>query len=236
MQVFLKQHLTKVVIDSNFLIEETDCAAVDPPSDDTQVNQNEVEEDDASPTVKRKKSSKEDGSLEGGINQSGIDHYKDVLNELELNGIEPYVTLLHNDSPQALQDKYGGFLSKDIVNDFRDYCDICFENFGDKVKHWVTINEPIITAQYGYSDGSAPPARCSPWKGCKEGNSGKEPYIVMHHMILAHASAAQLYKQKYKAKQRGEIGIAILGNWFLPYSDLPEDLAASDRFTDFYIG
>ncbi|PIA51295.1 hypothetical protein AQUCO_01100260v1, partial [Aquilegia coerulea] len=176
------------------------------------------------------------GSIEGGINQSGIDHYKDVIKELELNGIEPYVTLLHNDSPQALQDKYGGFFSKDIVNDFRDYCDICFENFGDKVKHWMTINEPTITAQYGYGEGYAPPVRCSPWKGCKEGNSGKEPYIVIHHMILAHASAAALYKQKYKAKQRGEIGIAVLGNWYLPYSDSLEDLAAYERIRDFNIG
>ncbi|PIA51293.1 hypothetical protein AQUCO_01100258v1 [Aquilegia coerulea] len=176
------------------------------------------------------------GSLEGGINQQGIDHYNNVLHELQINSIEPYVTLLHQDSPQVLQDKYGGFLNKSIVNDFRDYCDICFRNFGDKVKHWITINEPTITAQNGYGDGTAPPARCSPSKGCKEGDSGKEPYIVAHNIILAHAAAAQLYRQEYKAKQGGEIGMTLVGTWYLPFSDLPKDVAALDRIKDFNIG
>ncbi|PIA56391.1 hypothetical protein AQUCO_00700603v1 [Aquilegia coerulea] len=176
------------------------------------------------------------GSLDGGINQQGIDHYNEVLNELEMNGIEAHVILLQFDSPQALQDKYGGFLSKNMVNDFRDYCEICFTNFGDRVKQWVTINEPTVIAQLGYGTPWAPPARCSPWDGCKVGDSGTEPYIVTHHMILAHAAAAQLYKEKYKETQGGEIGIEMVGTCFLPYSDSPQDLAARDRLRDFNMG
>ncbi|PIA56392.1 hypothetical protein AQUCO_00700604v1 [Aquilegia coerulea] len=136
------------------------------------------------------------GSLDGGINQKGIDHYNDILTELEINGIEPHVILLQFDSPQALQEKYGGFLSREMVNDFRDYCDICFQNFGGKVKHWVTVNEPTVIAQLGYGTPFAPPSRCSLHDGCVEGDSGTEPYIVTHHLILAHAAAAQLYKEK----------------------------------------
>nr|BAO04175.1 hypothetical protein [Delphinium grandiflorum] len=176
------------------------------------------------------------GSLEGGINQQGIDHYKDVLNELELNGIEPFVTLHHFDTPQALEEKYGGFLSKYIVNDFKDYCDICFKNFGDKVKHWITINEPWLVAVHGYSEGSTAPGRCSAQRGCKEGNSATEPYLVAHNMILAHAAATQLYRKKYKAKQGGEIGITLIGFWHLPYSNSVQDLAAVARIRDFDLG
>ncbi|KAF5198461.1 Beta-glucosidase [Thalictrum thalictroides] len=176
------------------------------------------------------------GSLDGGINQKGIDHYNDILTELEINGIEPHVILVQFDSPQALQEKYGGFLSREMVNDFRDYCDICFQNFGDKVKHWVTINEPTVIAQIGYGTPFAPPSRCSLRDGCAEGNSGTEPYIVTHHIILAHAAAAQLYKEKYKAIQGGEVGIETVGTWYLPNSDAPEDLAATERLKDFNIG
>ncbi|KAK7858663.1 furostanol glycoside 26-o-beta-glucosidase [Quercus suber] len=55
------------------------------------------------------------GSLSGGINQEGIDHYNNLINELLLNGITPFVTIFHFDSPQALQEKYGGFLSRSII-------------------------------------------------------------------------------------------------------------------------
>ncbi|PIA51291.1 hypothetical protein AQUCO_01100256v1 [Aquilegia coerulea] len=176
------------------------------------------------------------GSLKAGINQQGIDHYNNVLKELELNGIEPYVTLFHFDLPQALEDKYGGILSIDFVKDFRDYCDVCFKEFGEKVKHWVTINEAPIVAENSYCVGLSPPRRCSPWKGCKVGDSGKEPYIVLHHMILAHAVVAKLYKEKYKDTQGGEVGISLVGIWCPPYSDSPEDLAAAERIRDFRMG
>ncbi|KAL5726147.1 beta-glucosidase [Ranunculus cassubicifolius] len=176
------------------------------------------------------------GSLDGGVNKQGIDHYNDVFNELKLNGIVPYVTLLHFDLPQALQDKYDGLLGKKFVDDFKDYCDVCFKHFGDKVKNWITINEPTINAQFGYGDGLAPPMRCSPSKGCKEGDSGREPYIVVHHILLAHAAAARLYNEKYKPKQGGEIGISLLTNWYRPYSDSTKDLNAADRMREFNYG
>ncbi|KAL3522193.1 hypothetical protein ACH5RR_015027 [Cinchona calisaya] len=77
----------------------------------------------------------------GCINQKGIDFYKKLLNKLKVKEIEPFVTLLHFDVPQALEDEYRGFLDRRIADDFRDYADICFREFGSQVKYWITINE-----------------------------------------------------------------------------------------------
>ncbi|KAJ0974635.1 hypothetical protein J5N97_016600 [Dioscorea zingiberensis] len=69
-----------------------------------------------------------------------------------------------------------------------------------------------------------------------EGDSTTEPYIAAHHILLAHASAVSLYKQKYQAAQRGYIGLTILGFWFEPFTDSPEDVAATKRLIDFHFG
>lgn len=86
--------------------------------------------------------------------------------------------------------------------DFTAFSAVCFKEFGNAVKFWSTINEPNIVAWVGYDLGSGPPSHCSPPFGmvnCSKGNSSTEPYIALHNMLLAHASTARLYKQKYKA-------------------------------------
>ena len=83
--------------------------------------------------------------------------------------------------------------------DFSDYADFCFKTFGDRVKLWVTINEPNGFTMNGYTAGIFAPGRCSSSAGnCTEGNSATEPYIVAHHLLLAHATAVKLYREKYK--------------------------------------
>lgn len=173
------------------------------------------------------------GTVSGGINQQGIDYYNNLINELVASGIKPFVTLMHNDCPQALQDKYGGFLSHNITNDFRDYCEICFKTYGDRVKNWITINEPLATALFGYDLGYAAPGRCS---HCPAGNSSTEPYIVSHTHLLAHATAVGLYREKFKADQKGEIGISLVGKNYVPFSDSLDDKAAAERAMDFALG
>ncbi|XP_027923148.1 cyanogenic beta-glucosidase-like [Vigna unguiculata] len=103
------------------------------------------------------------GKLSRGINQEGIDYYNNVINEQLANGIKPLVTLFHCDLPQALEDEYGGFLSPLIFKDFRDYADVCFKAFGDRVKHWVTLNEPWTYNINGYANGTMALGRCSSW-------------------------------------------------------------------------
>ncbi|XP_021286813.1 beta-glucosidase 13-like [Herrania umbratica] len=176
------------------------------------------------------------GSLGGGINQEGINHYNSLIDELIKHDIKPFVTLLHFDSPQALEEKYGGFLNRNIVEDFKKYAEICFKAFGDRVKNWITINEPLIIANFGYSTGVAPPGRCSDRKKCPAGNSATEPYIVAHNLLLAHATVARLYKDKYQAAQGGKIGLSLVGEYYEPYSNTLLDRAAATRALDFMLG
>ncbi|GAB4842848.1 Beta-glucosidase 17 [Ancistrocladus abbreviatus] len=138
-------------------------------------------------------------SITGGVNHAGIKFYNNLINELLANGIKPFVTIFHWDLPQALQDEYGGFLNPKIVEDFKDFADLCFETFGDRVKHWTTVNEPNLSTWQGYAYGVFAPGRCSDYVGnCSEGNSATEPYIVGHHLLLCHAAAVQLYRQKFQ--------------------------------------
>ncbi|CAN6585523.1 unnamed protein product [Malus baccata var. baccata] len=194
------------------------------------------------------------GSLSGGINQRGVDHYNSLINELKRNGIEPFVTIYHFDMPQALQVKYGGYLNRKFVQDFQDYSDLCFKLFGDRVKHWFTINEPSSLAVYGYEIGIAPPGRCSLPKGqcglgapppgtcivpagpCFGGNSSTEPYIAAHNLILSHAAVVKLYREKYQEEQKGVVGIVLAATYFAPFSKSQEDKAAAKRLFDFTLG
>lgn len=177
------------------------------------------------------------GKLSGGVNKAGIAFYNNLINELISKGIQPFVTIFHWDTPQALEDEYGGFLSPRIVDDYADFAELCFKEFGDRVKHWITLNEPYVVAWGGYDQGELAPGRCSAWmETCPHGNSGIEPYIVTHHLLLSHASAVRLYKQKYQASQKGVIGITIVSFWFLPYSNSKADKLAAQRALDFMYG
>ncbi|GAB4861429.1 glycosyl hydrolase 1 [Ancistrocladus abbreviatus] len=174
----------------------------------------------------------------GPVNQRGLEYYNNLIDELISHGIQPHVTLMHSDLPQFLQDEYGGFLNQRIVRDFTAYADVCFREFGDRVLHWTTFNEANIFAIGGYDAGSTPPRRCSAPFGfnCHGGNSTTEPYIAAHNILLAHASAARLYRQKYQAKQHGFIGFNLFAYAAAPVSNSTEDLIASKRANDFFLG
>ncbi|GAV68235.1 LOW QUALITY PROTEIN: Glyco_hydro_1 domain-containing protein, partial [Cephalotus follicularis] len=177
------------------------------------------------------------GTLSGGVNKEGIDHYNSLIDELVKEDITPFVTLLHFDLPQTLQDKYGGFLDRKIVDDFKDYCELCFKTFGDRVKHWITINEPLVIAKFGHDLGFGPPGRCSNRTICPAGNSSTEPYIVTHNLLLAHGAVARLYKKKFQAQQGGEIGISLVGQYHVAYNPTSwKDKTASSRVMDFELG
>ncbi|XP_020111669.1 beta-glucosidase 12-like isoform X2 [Ananas comosus] len=178
-----------------------------------------------------------DGSLSEGINKEVVEFYNNLINELISNGLQPLVTIFHWDLPQALEDKYGGFLSNRIIEDYVDYAEVCFKEFGDRVKHWITFNEPWSFCSFGYASGTSAPGRCSPWAGnCTAGDSGREPYTVCHNQLLAHASAVKVYKNKYQGTQKGKIGITLVSHWFIPYSDSKPDQDAAQRSLDFMYG
>ncbi|QHO55195.1 beta-glucosidase 13 isoform X1 [Arachis hypogaea] len=153
------------------------------------------------------------GKISSGINQEGIKYYNNLINELLANGLQPFVTLFHWDLPQALQDEYSGFYSPNIIKDFQDYSELCFKEFGDRVKHWITLNEP--------------------WSYCY---GLDKPYLAAHYQLLAHAAAVQIYKAKYQVSQKGLIGITLNSNWFLPYTNNNLDILAAQRALDFMFG
>ncbi|KAH0926007.1 hypothetical protein HID58_018263, partial [Brassica napus] len=175
------------------------------------------------------------GRLIGGIDENGIKYYNNLINELKANGIEPYVTIFHWDVPQTLEDEYGGFLSRRIVEDYKNYAELLFQRFGDRVKFWITLNQPYSLASKGYGDGSYPPGRCT---GCEfGGDSGTEPYIVGHNQLLAHAKVVELYRKRYQKLQGGKIGTTLIGRWFTPLNENSiRDTAAAKRAFDFFVG
>lgn len=84
--------------------------------------------------------------------------------------------------------------------DFANYAETCFQNFGDRVKHWITFNEPHTFAVQGYDVGLQAPGRCSILFRifCRAGNSATEPYIVAHNTLLAQGTVMDIYRKKYK--------------------------------------
>ncbi|TQD82377.1 hypothetical protein C1H46_032069 [Malus baccata] len=171
------------------------------------------------------------GKLSGGVNYEGIKYYKNLIDELLANGLKPFVTIFHWDFPQGLEDDYSGFLSPKVVDGFQDYAELCFREFGDKVKHWITLNEPLSVSKNGYASGKYAPGRCSDWLNlnCLGGDSGTEPYLVRHHQLLAHAAAVKLYREKYQ-------GLTLNSDWYVPVSEDRNEKDAATGALDFSYG
>jgi len=161
----------------------------------------------------------------GAVNEEGIRFYSELIDALLENGIQPWVTLYHWDLPLALQFESDGWLGAPTVDAFVAYADLCFERFGDRVKHWITFNEPWVTAVYGHGMGTMAPGRIS----------NSDPYLAGHHQLLAHAKTVALYRSRY-GHQRGQIGITNNCDWREPRSDSPADKAAAQRAMEFFLG
>ncbi|XP_047121927.1 myrosinase 1-like [Schistocerca piceifrons] len=160
------------------------------------------------------------------INQAGIDHYNDVIDELLANGIQPMVTLYHWDLPQELQ-KLGGWPNIVIADYFVEYARIAFENFGDRVKLWLTLNEPdIFSLGYSTAAAFAPGAN----------SSGIADYLMARTILLAHARVYTLYDEQFREAQQGRVGITLECNWYEPLTNSTEDADASERQLQFQLG
>ena len=139
--------------------------------------------------------------------ERGIDFYNRLINALIAAGIEPMVTLYHWDLPQTLEDK-GGWANRETAYAFADYAAACAQAFGDRIKNWITINEPWCVSWLGYSIGVHAP--------------GKKDYrsavAASHHTALAHALATRSIKA---AQPTAKVGITV--NMTNYVNENPED-------------
>ncbi len=155
----------------------------------------------------------------GEINQKGIDYYNDLIDECLKYGIEPIVTMFHFDMPAAL-DERGSWGNPDSVQWFVDFARVLFENFGDRVKYWLTINEQNMLTLVGPVIGTLMiPEGCT--------NVLKEVYQQNHHMLVAQAKAMVLCHQMLP---EAKIGPAPNISLVYPATCKPEDVIAAQNF------
>ena len=152
----------------------------------------------------------------GEINQKGLEFYNHLIDELKVNKIEPILTLYHWDLPQALQDEYGGWESRRIIEDFTNYSVELFKHFGDRVKYWVSLNEQNIFTNHGYQMGTHPPGMLDE----------KLYYQVNHHANLANAS---VIKEFHKYIPDGKIGPSFAYSPSYPATSSPKDIIAAEN-------
>ncbi|KAK8449178.1 hypothetical protein SEVIR_7G173000v4 [Setaria viridis] len=170
----------------------------------------------------------------GKVNPDGVAFYNAIIDALLQKGMQPFVTIYHFDIPHELDKRYGGWLSSEIQKDFGYFADICFKMFGDRVKFWITINEPNLFTKLSYMYGRYAPGHCSkPFGNCAFGNSSVETYIVGHNIILSHANAVHIYRKKYQVKQGGHIGINVCSRWYEPFHNTTADILAVERVLSF---
>jgi beta-galactosidase len=162
----------------------------------------------------------------GRVNPDGVRFYSSLIDELLTHGITPWVTIYHWDLPLALQLEIDGWLNPQLAEIFRDYASVCFEHFGDRVKHWITFNEPWVVSIQGYGQGVFAPGRIS----------NAEPYQAAHTILRAHGMAVRLYRERFQSAQKGMIGMTNNCDWREPRTDAPTDREAAERALEFFLG
>lgn len=150
----------------------------------------------------------------GEVNQKGIDFYNELIDELVGAGITPIVTMYHFDLPLALHEQ-GGWANRKTIDAFEQYARILFENFGDRVKYWLTINEQNVMINH---PNAMHPGRVPDKKELYQGN---------HHMFLASAKAVNLC---HEMVEDGRIGPAPNITAIYPETCKPADVIAADNW------
>ena len=156
----------------------------------------------------------------GAVNQAGLDFYDRLVDGLLERGITPFVTLYHWDLPQALQDE-GGWPARSTAEAFTAYADVVSSRLGDRVKHWITHNEPWVAAFLGYAMGVHAP-------GIQD---FQQALATAHHLLLSHGWAIPVIRAHSKD---AVVGITLNPTDVVPASPSPQDYRAA-REMDGYI-
>ncbi len=156
----------------------------------------------------------------GRPNDAGLDFYDQLVDGLLEAGITPWVTLYHWDLPQVLEDE-GGWTSRATAEAFAEYTRVVTSRLGDRVKHWITLNEPWCSAFLGYRIGHHAPGH----------TSTKEALQATHTLLLAHGMAVPIIRENSPDAQ---VGIVLNPAQIYPDTQSEEDRAAAHRFDGFF--
>lgn len=152
---------------------------------------------------------------DGKVNPKGLDFYDRLIDELLKAGIQPWVTLFHWDFPYALYCR-GGWLNRQSPEWFARYAEVVVQQLSDRVRHWLTLNEPQCFIGRGHLEGLHAP-------GTKF--NLPEVLLLAHHALLAHGRAVQVIREH--AKQSPLVGWAPVGKVYYPATDTTADIAAA---------
>jgi len=151
----------------------------------------------------------------GAVNPAGLDFYDRLVDELLEAGIKPFVTLYHWDLPQALQ-KEGGWPARSTAEAFVEYADVLSRRLGDRVTHWITHNEPAVTAYTAHLHGAHAP-------GVQDMATALR---VAHHLLLSHGWAVDVLRRNSPG---AEVGITLNINYSVPASPSAADADRARR-------
>jgi len=152
----------------------------------------------------------------GEVNEAGLAFYDRLVDGLLAAGIEPWVTLYHWDLPQALEDN-GGWANRATIEAFTEHVDIVTRRLGDRVKNWITINEPWVVAIIGYLWGDMAPGR----------KDLKEALAVAHSLLLAHGEAVDVVRRNVPDAR---VGITLNLASVYPNTESDADAEAARHF------
>ena len=156
----------------------------------------------------------------GRINEAGLDFYDRLIDALLKADITPYVTLYHWDLPSDLQDM-GGWANPAIADWFTEYASVMFERLGDRVKNWITLNEPSVVMDRGHVFGQHAPGMRDIWAALR----------VAHNQLVAHGRAVRAFRA---SGADGEIGIALNLHPQHAATDSEEDRICAIRTDAYY--
>lgn len=149
----------------------------------------------------------------GQVNEKGLDFYGRLVDTLLEANITPFATLYHWDLPQALEDQ-GGWPARASVEAFVAYADVATRYLGDRVKHWITFNEPFVSAFVGYQYAHHAPGLADAGAALRSA----------HHHLLAHGRAVPVIRQN---APDAEVGMTLNISLPMPASPSAADLARS---------
>jgi beta-glucosidase len=158
----------------------------------------------------------------GAVNEKGIDFYSRLVDTLLEHGITPHATLYHWDTPQALEDRYGSWRSREIAKDFADYCAVTVKRLGDRVTQWMTLNEILCFTYHSFGLNTVPEK--APGVIVK---SQREVQQTVHHALLAHGMACKAIRGA--SSKPCQVSLVVNYDAYVPLIETPENIEAAKR-------